>query len=112
MRNSIAAFLWLILSLATSFAHADDARYQQERPANAEGIGKFYMGREIAYVMGFGAAPWLERPEREREEQLTKMVKALQLKALGLDELDALWQEVKREEAAHEERAASGEGVA
>jgi ubiquinone/menaquinone biosynthesis C-methylase UbiE len=30
--------------------------------------------------MGFGAAPWLERPEREREEQLTKMVKALRLK--------------------------------
>ncbi|MET0771897.1 MAG: nucleoside triphosphate pyrophosphohydrolase [Candidatus Limnocylindrales bacterium] len=36
----------------------------------------------------------------------------LQLKALGLDELDELWQEVKREEAAREERAASGEGVA
>lgn len=44
------------------------------------GIGKFYMDREIAYVMGFGAAPWLERPQREREEQLSKMVKALQLK--------------------------------
>jgi MazG family protein len=36
----------------------------------------------------------------------------LQLKALGLDELDELWQEVKRAEAAREERAASGGGVA
>jgi MazG family protein len=36
----------------------------------------------------------------------------LQLKAMGLDELDELWQEIKREEAAREERAASGEGVA
>ncbi len=36
----------------------------------------------------------------------------VQLKALGLDELDELWQEVKREEAAREERAASGEGAA
>lgn len=36
----------------------------------------------------------------------------VRLKALGLDELDELWQEVKRAEAAHEERAASGGGVA
>jgi ubiquinone/menaquinone biosynthesis C-methylase UbiE len=44
------------------------------------GIGKFYMGREIAHVMGFPAADWLERPEREKEEQLTKLVEALKLK--------------------------------
>ncbi len=36
----------------------------------------------------------------------------VQLKALGLDELDELWQEVKRDEAAREDRAASGEGAA
>lgn len=52
--------------------------YREDHDPN--GIGKFYMDREIAYVMGFGAAPWLERPEREREEQLTKMVKSLKLK--------------------------------
>ncbi len=44
------------------------------------GIGKFYMGREIAHVMGYPAAGWLERPEREKEESLTKLVKALDLK--------------------------------
>jgi ubiquinone/menaquinone biosynthesis C-methylase UbiE len=38
------------------------------------------MGREIAWVMGFAAAPWLERPEREREEATTKMIDALALK--------------------------------
>jgi ATP diphosphatase len=36
----------------------------------------------------------------------------VQLKALGLDELDALWQEVKRTEESREERATSGEGLA
>jgi ATP diphosphatase len=36
----------------------------------------------------------------------------VQLKALGLDELDALWQEVKRDEAARAERVASGGGDA
>jgi ubiquinone/menaquinone biosynthesis C-methylase UbiE len=44
------------------------------------GIGKFYMGREIAHVMGFQASAWLERPEREKEESLTKLVEALKLK--------------------------------
>jgi ubiquinone/menaquinone biosynthesis C-methylase UbiE len=44
------------------------------------GIGKFYMGREIAHVMGYQASAWLERPEREQEENLTKLVEALNLK--------------------------------
>ncbi|HCD02408.1 MAG TPA: methyltransferase type 11, partial [Planctomycetaceae bacterium] len=46
-------------------------------------IGKFYMGREIAHVMGYGfngaGARWLERAEREREEKLTLMVRSLKL---------------------------------
>ena len=32
------------------------------------GIGKFYMDREISFVMGHRAAGWLNRPERIREE--------------------------------------------
>src|SRR5205809_510830 len=38
------------------------------------------MGREIAQVMGYLAAGWLERPEREREEQCSKLLEALKLK--------------------------------
>jgi ubiquinone/menaquinone biosynthesis C-methylase UbiE len=38
------------------------------------------MGREIAHVMGFQAASWLERPEREKEEEPAKLMKALDLK--------------------------------
>lgn len=44
------------------------ARYNRTTPS-AEGIGKIYMGREIAGVMGWQAAAWLEREEREREER-------------------------------------------
>ena len=55
-------------------------RYTIRRDHDPNGIGKFYMGREIAHVMGFIAADWLERPEREAEESLTKLVDALQLK--------------------------------
>jgi SAM-dependent methyltransferase len=49
-------------------------------PAGADGIGKRYMGRDIAGVMGWQGAAWLEREEREREERTDLLVKALQLK--------------------------------
>ena len=42
--------------------------YEQMAPS-ADGIGKRYMGREIAQVMGWQGAAWLEREEREREER-------------------------------------------
>lgn len=45
-----------------------------------DGIGKFYLDREIAQVMGHRAAGWLERPEREKEEAPTKLLKALDIK--------------------------------
>ena len=49
-------------------------------PASADGIGKRYMGREIAGVMGWQGAAWLEREEREREERTDLLVAALDLK--------------------------------
>ena len=58
-----------------------DALYQQLLRSNVEGIGKFYMGRQISHVMGHQGATWLERPEREREENTTEMIKSLKLKA-------------------------------
>jgi len=45
-----------------------------------DGIGKFYMGREIAQVMGHQGADWLERPEREDEENSSALVGALKIK--------------------------------
>lgn len=55
-------------------------RYEFRRDHDPNGIGKFYMGREIAYVMGYQGAAWLERPEREKEEEPAKLIKALDLK--------------------------------
>ncbi len=54
--------------------------YEQRSQTNRDGIGKFYMGREIAHVMGHTGAGWLERPSREQEEQPSKIFNALQLK--------------------------------
>jgi len=56
------------------------ALYQQLLRSNAEGIGKFYMGRQISHVMGHLGATWLERPEREREENTSKMIESLNLR--------------------------------
>src|SRR5213080_4579312 len=55
-------------------------RYIYREEHSRDGIGKFYMGREIAHVMGHQAAGWLERPEREKEEHASKMRAALKLK--------------------------------
>lgn len=58
----------------------DSTGYYQSQNATRDGIGKTYMGREIAQVMGHLGASWLERPEREREERTDLLLKALNLK--------------------------------
>lgn len=42
-----------------------------------DGIGKYYLGREISHVMGHMGAAWLERPEREREERTDLIIRNL-----------------------------------
>jgi FkbM family methyltransferase len=58
-------------------ANAQD-RYQY-RDGDPDGIGKWYMGREIAYVMSHYGISWLERPEREKEERVTLLLKNMDL---------------------------------
>jgi ubiquinone/menaquinone biosynthesis C-methylase UbiE len=71
-------FLALLLALAIP-AIADD-RYEKRVAHDPNGIGLFYMGREIAHVMGHQAAGWLERPERQEEERTDLLIDALKLK--------------------------------
>jgi ubiquinone/menaquinone biosynthesis C-methylase UbiE len=51
----------------------------REGRGSPDGIGKFYQGREIAAVMGFEGAPWLERPSRATEERPDLLVNELHL---------------------------------
>ena len=44
-----------------------------------DGTGKFFLGREIAQVMGHQAADWLDRPEREEEERPSLLIDSLKL---------------------------------
>jgi ubiquinone/menaquinone biosynthesis C-methylase UbiE len=85
MRFHISTFL-LLAALWNSAVLAQSPSTQPSAPVytttrpSADGIGKVYMGREIAQVMGHLGAGWLERPDREREEQPTKAVELMQLK--------------------------------
>jgi tRNA A58 N-methylase Trm61 len=54
-------------------------RYELRAVHDPDGIGKFYHGREIAQVMGHQAADWLERPERDTEEQPDWLMRRLNL---------------------------------
>lgn len=49
-------------------------------PKTRDGLGKYYFGREIAHYMTHEGAPWLERPERDREERPDLVLAALNLR--------------------------------
>jgi len=73
----------LVLSALLSGAAIAETTAPVERytdtAASVDGIGKRYMGREIAGVMGWQGAAWLERAEREREERTDILLQALDL---------------------------------
>jgi precorrin-6B methylase 2 len=58
----------------------ENPRYTWRDDHDPSGIGKFYMGREIARVMGHQGIRWLERPEREEEEGLSLLIECLSIK--------------------------------
>jgi SAM-dependent methyltransferase len=69
----------LLLSLFTLSADPSTNRYEFRQVHDPNGIGKFYMGREIALVMGHESADWLERPEREGQEKPDQLVAELKV---------------------------------
>ncbi|NEQ25573.1 MAG: methyltransferase domain-containing protein [Microcoleus sp. SIO2G3] len=75
----LSVFLTLALLSVWTLTAAADEIYQRRSP-HRDGIGKIYMGREIAQVMGHTGATWLERPSRTWEEQPQKLIEALDLR--------------------------------
>ncbi|MEY5009376.1 MAG: hypothetical protein RLZZ253_515 [Verrucomicrobiota bacterium] len=72
-------FLVTLLALVAPLLHAEPV-YETRPDHDPNGIGKFFLGREIAHVMGHQGAAWLERPEREEEESTDRLLDALDLK--------------------------------
>lgn len=54
-----------------------DPLYETRETFDPKGINKFFLGRQIALVMGHQAANWLERPERDAEERTDLLVESL-----------------------------------
>lgn len=75
-----AIYLLLLLPSSLLAVGPPTLKYEYRRDHDPDGIGKFYMGREIAWVMGHQAANWLDRPERINEERTDKLLQALPLK--------------------------------
>ena len=78
-------FVWLLLASACLFASAaaearDEVAVYTTVRRSADGIGKTYLGREIAGVMGWQGAAWLERSERQQEERGDLLLRELGLK--------------------------------
>jgi SAM-dependent methyltransferase len=88
--SSICGQVFLALLFSSAASPAQTARIEGPQPPyevrqvhDPDGIGKFYLGREIAHVMGHEGADWLERPEREEEEKPSLLMESLKLRPGG-----------------------------
>ena len=75
LKHCILLFAFLSLSL---FSLGQD-RYKI-KTGDPNGINKWYMGRQIAQVMSHYGIDWLERKEREMEENTSLLLKNLAVK--------------------------------
>jgi ubiquinone/menaquinone biosynthesis C-methylase UbiE len=78
--------LLLLLLLALSIAACGQTKKESNeeetytfKNGDSNGIGKWYMGREIAHVMGYQGINWLERSDREKEENTSQLLKNINI---------------------------------
>ena len=79
---TILLFLFNILLFSNSSTAQNSTNDQIYiyKKGDYNGIGKWYMGREIAYVMGYEGIGWLERSQREKEEDVSKLIQNMGIK--------------------------------
>jgi len=78
MKKSKAISLFFIAVIFT-FSATAQGRYTV-KGGDSNGINKWYMGRQIAHVMSHFGIDWLERQEREMEENTSQLLKNLSVK--------------------------------
>ena len=77
--NTFKPFILLFAFLSLSIFSMGQDRYKI-KTGDPNGINKWYMGRQIAQVMSHYGIDWLERPEREKEENTSLLLKNLSVK--------------------------------
>ena len=78
MKQLHTLFLGLLFILLSNYAWSQAPEYVF-KSGDYSGIGKWYMGREIAHVMGYQGMSWLERTEREKEEKTTTLLQNMNI---------------------------------
>lgn len=84
MKKSSVLVILSCIAFSHSFCFSQEVLAKDKytyKKGDPNGIGKWYMGREIAYVMGFQGIGWLERPEREEEENSSMLIDNMNIQA-------------------------------
>lgn len=71
--------LSLLLLCSTVYCQEDRSSPYTSGARTRDGIGKYFLGREIAQVMGHQGIAWLERDNREAEEAPSKAIALIDL---------------------------------
>ena len=79
MKKILLLLSLCLLWLPMRQLQAQESDVYTYKKGDRNGTGKWYMGREIAYVMGFQGMGWLERPEREKEENTSTLIANMQI---------------------------------
>tara|TARA_B100001059_G_scaffold205345_1_gene215335 strand:- start:1384 stop:2118 length:735 start_codon:yes stop_codon:yes gene_type:complete len=74
--------LLLLIVPVLSISQITNYNYEYTfKKGDINGIGKWYMGREIANVMGFQGIGWLERSNREKEENVSNLIQNMKIES-------------------------------
>lgn len=81
--NSITISTIVIFSSCNAQQPKADSNYEFKQ-ATRDGIGKYYMGREIAHVMSAAGSDWLDRASRPQEENTQLAIDKIKVPATGV----------------------------
>ena len=88
MKKSILFKLFLLVLIPLFSCRAQVQKASEEtyifKNGDKNGIGKWYLDREIAHVMGYEGINWLERSTREKEENTSKLIENMNIQSTDI----------------------------
>lgn len=78
--KQLSALLFITIAIVSFLKSSGQEKYII-KGGDPNGINKWYLGRQIAHVMSHWGIDWLERPERQFEENSALLLKNLNLKS-------------------------------